>query len=270
MCRVKSKQDTKHKNSQRNHFVSSIAEEKVTQESSEDESYAMFTARGSSSNPLIIHVKLNNVLVPMELDTGASLTVINQPTYNKIGAESVSPIKESKVKLKTYTGECIPILGTINVHVQYNAQEEGLSLLVVDGGGPNLIGREWLGKLKLNLAIIHSLAPQTTLNEVLDRHFPVFSEGLSCLKGVKVQLRVDDKAVPRFFKPRPDPFLLRKKVETELERLVTMGIISPIEFSKWAAPIVPVLKQDGSVRICGDFKVTINQVSQIDSSLSPE
>ena len=60
-------------------------------------------------------------------------------------------------------------------------------------------------------------------------------------------------------------FLLRKKVETELERLVTMGIKSPIEFSKWAAHTVPVLKQDCSVRICGDFKVTINQVSQIDS-----
>ena len=86
MCRVKIKQDNKHKNS-------SIAEEEVTQESSEDESYAMFTARGSSSNLLIIHVKQNNVLVPMELDTGASLTVINKFTYNKIGAESVSPIK---------------------------------------------------------------------------------------------------------------------------------------------------------------------------------
>ena len=128
----------------------------------------MFTARDGSSNRLIIHVKLNNVLVPMELDTGASLTVINKSTYNKIGAESVSPIKESKVKLKTYTGECIPILGTINVQVQYDAQEEDLSLLVVDGDSPNL--QSWAGTGWV--ANIHSLAPQTTLNEVLHRHSP--------------------------------------------------------------------------------------------------
>ena len=74
MRQMKNKQDTKHKkNSQQHDIVSSIAEEKVTQESSQDKSYAMFTAKGSSSNPLIIHVKLNNVLVLMEFDTGASL-----------------------------------------------------------------------------------------------------------------------------------------------------------------------------------------------------
>ena len=69
------------------------------------------------------------------------------------------------------------------------------------------------------------MPPYETLNEVLDRHSPVFSEGLGCLKVVKVQLIVDDKAVPRFFKPRPVPFLLGKKVETEIERLVALGII---------------------------------------------
>ena len=45
VCQVKSKQDTKYKNSQQNLFVSSIAEENVTQESSEDKSYAMHSKR---------------------------------------------------------------------------------------------------------------------------------------------------------------------------------------------------------------------------------
>ena len=54
------------------------------------------------------------------------------------------------------------------------------------------------------------------------------------------------------------------KVEKELEKLERDDIISKIEMSDWASPIVPVLKKDGSVRICGDFKVTVNQVLQVD------
>ena len=30
-------------------------------------------------------------------------------------------------------------------------------------------------------------------------------------------------------------------------------------------PIVPILKKDGSIRICGDYKITVNQVANVDS-----
>ena len=39
---------------------------------------------------------------------------------------------------------------------------------------------------------------------------------------------------------------LREKVEQELDRLTKEGIIEPIQFADWAAPIVPVMKKDGT------------------------
>ena len=50
------------------------------------------------------------------------------------------------------------------------------------------------------------------------------------------------------------------KVEMELDRLVKIGVIEPVQYSDWASPIVLVVKQDGAVRICGDFKQTVNKV----------
>ena len=42
------------------------------------------------------------------------------------------------------------------------------------------------------------------------------------------------------------------------------GIISPVPFSNWAVPVVAVVKGDGSVRVCSDYKLTVNQASQLD------
>lgn len=69
--------------------------------------------------------------------------------------------------------------------------------------------------------------------------------------GTKATLQVDPQAKPKFFKARPVPYALKEKIDRELDRLQDEGTIEPVQFSQWAAPIVPVLKADGSVRICG-------------------
>ena len=75
----------------------------------------------------------------------------------------------------------------------------------------------------------------------------------------------DPNALPKLFRPRVVPFALRGRVERELDRLQSQGVIEPVRFAEWAAPIVPIVKGDGSVRICGDYKVTANAFALVDT-----
>ena len=145
-------------------------------------------------------------------------------------------------------------------------EEAGLRLLVIQGTGPSLLGRDWLAKLKLDWHRLNRLTSSKDyqLQSVLDQHKAVFKEELGLIKH-KAKIHVDSTATPRFCKARTVPYALRSKVEQELDRLEKQGIIEKIEFTEWAAPIVPVVKQDGSVRICGDYKVTVNTAAKVDA-----
>ena len=61
------------------------------------------------------------------------------------------------------------------------------------------------------------------------------------------------------------PHALREQVEEARFNLVRSGFMELVRHSESAAPIVPVLNADGSLRICGDYKMTINQVAKADS-----
>lgn len=45
------------------------------------------------------------------------------------------------------------------------------------------------------------------------------------------------------------PFALRSKIEKEIERLTKNNIIESVESSDWATPIVPVIKNNGDIRL---------------------
>ena len=63
---------------------------------------------------------------------------------------------------------------------------------------------------------------------------------------------------------------MRVKVEKELDQLVKSDTITPVPLSDWATPIVLVLKKDRNIRICGDFRVIINEVSKLEQYPIPQ
>ena len=70
-----------------------------------------------------------------------------------------------------------------------------------------------------------------------------------------------------FCKARSLPYAIKPKVEKELDRLVENGILSKVQTSDWATPSN---KKGGSVRICVDFKVTVNKVLEVDQYPLPK
>ena len=96
--------------------------------------------------------------------------------------------------------------------------------------------------------MILAVEQNLSLKQVLDKHSSVF-------KDVEANIYIAQNECPRFHKPYQVSFTLRQKVKEELERLQALDVIQPVQFSDWAAPI--------GVRICGDYKVTVNQAEKL-------
>ena len=235
-----------------------------------EDMYTLFNVSNVSLAPFRVPMEINKVSLEMEVDTGAAASVISEVTYKTLWKGKCNerpPLKHTNALLRTYTGERLRILGRISVQVRYQKQEANLGLLVIEGDGPSLLGRDWIGKFRfsscLNRGIFHT-SSQSTLQEILGKHKELFKDELGLLKGTLVKIHVNETATPLFFKPRAVPYAVREKVEKELERLEKLGVIEAIQFSEWAAPVVPVVKGDGSIRLCGDYKLTVNRVANLE------
>ena len=89
------------------------------------------------------------------------------------------------------------------------------------------------------------------------------NDKLGHCKNVKARLHLKSVVTPKFCRARPLPLALKPKVEAELECQEKRGVLRKVEISEWATPIVPVVKPNGSIRLCGDYKVSLNPQLQV-------
>lgn len=111
-----------------------------------------------------------------------------------------------------------------------------LPLLVADRDHSSILGVDWFEPLGIALVGVHHIS----------------SSALSPAAAfTNIIAELPDVFVSRFFALRP-------KVEQKIQRLLVQGLLELVANIKWGTPVVSVLKSDGSVRLCEDYKCTIN------------
>ena len=140
-------------------------EEKNGEESrAEDKEYTMFS-KSSKSKPIAVSVDIEGQEVTMEVDTGAALSIISEETLQQLWPDwQLTP---TQVRLQSYSGEAIQVLGSKMVQVQYKHQVARLPLLVVKGAGPSPFGRnllDWTGmKFTGCKAVVYMICCRSTV-----------------------------------------------------------------------------------------------------------
>ena len=229
----------------------------VSQDDEFDEEETIYTVYNTDSGNTVKTYKVNLGLGPtsveFQVDTGSACTIINEKIYRDKLSQSCT-LQKTKTKLKSYTGDSIEVLGKCTVPVTYMYENETKQLIVyvVKGNRPCLLGRDWLSRINLNWKNIFSVTS--------DNLESLFEGNSGAIRDYKAQIKVEDDVQPVFCKARPVPYALKENVEQQLRKLEENGVIYPVKTSKWAAPIVVVPKSDKSIRICGDYKVTVNRV----------
>lgn len=231
------------------------------------------TNRGKflDKSPLILTFFLDNWEVPMEIDSGASYSVISWYMYEQYFKDKM--LRQCTVPLCVISGSKLVIRGEIDVNVKSSSSEKYflLSLIVIESNTrfTPLLGRNWLSVLlprwksffKVNAISKVQEEEQEFNMEILKSKFPkVFDEDYTgCIEGYEANIVMDEHASPVFCGPYTVPYGLREKVNKEIDRLVGNGILEPVSFSNWASPMVVVEKANGDIRLCMDCKVSLNK-----------
>lgn len=216
--------------------------------------------------PYNVSVKINNQLVDLEVDSGAAYTMIRESTAKEIWNGQIPILSEPKVRLTTWTNSKVVLLGEALVDVRFKDMSKKLKVLIARGEGPNLLGRDWFPELKIELSgILHVRVDSGHVGSILDKYRNIFQPGLGKYTGPVVTIPLKPDAKPTFLKCRPIAFAVKDRVLKEIDRLVADEVLEPVSHSEFASPIVPIIKKDGTVRLCGDYRSTVNKVTETDT-----
>ena len=208
-------------------------------------------------------VQINDTTVRLQYDSAADFTIISPEVYEALGR----PVgRATAQRTKSASRDVIPLEYELQVTVTFLGQTKHCRCFVSTIPDLNLFGIEWIELWNLwdipisSISKVCSQYNESILAKQLSAKYPtVFTDTLGLCNKTRVKLFLKPGSRPIFRPKRPVPSSSFQIVDDELKRLEDKGILSQVDHSNWAAPIVVVKKANGSVRICADFSTGLNE-----------
>lgn len=221
----------------------------------------------TSVNRQYIDVYVNKVRLTLQYDTGSDISILSKESWLEIGAPPLSP---TACMTADYQGNPVKVYGQLLVSVELKGVQKTALCIVTNR--KSLFGADWSTLFDLwalpAIAFCNQVANTVPIDsaslvvELQQKFAPVFEKGLGECQQFRASLQLKPDAHPVFRQKRPVPFHVMAQVTEELERLEQSGIISPVQFSTYAAPIVVVKKSNGKIRLVGDYSTGLNDMLQ--------
>ncbi|XP_062537789.1 uncharacterized protein K02A2.6-like [Armigeres subalbatus] len=192
---------------------------------------------------------INDVTTSLQLYSASDITIICEQTWHQLGnPQTTTP----SINAVNASGEPLGLIGDFEFNVTLNGTTKRGKCFVSSSPSLNVFGIDWIDMFNL-----WALPFDSICNSISSTTKPAFDDEIQKLRSDHPNV-FDDSLGHCTKTKRPVPFNTIPLVDTELNRLESMGIITPIDFSEWAAPIVAVRKPNGRVRICADYSTGLN------------
>ncbi|XP_052817965.1 uncharacterized protein K02A2.6-like [Mya arenaria] len=227
-----------------NHFAVCCRKKKSVHEVHEEDTMFLGSVTNCCDNspPWTVNLKIHGKDVKFKIDSGADTSVMSHDTFCKLSRQ---PDLMPQQAVLIGPGGKLDCIGMFRAKTKFKGQWFDFTVHVVKGmRGTNLLGRAVAGQM----GVIQKVE-EIEVDEGIYGSF-----GLVKCEPVKIELKKDAKPYC-LTTARRVSFPLMEKVEAELNKLESEGIIQKVtQPTDWCAPMVPVRKANGNIRICVDMK----------------
>ena len=203
--------------------------------------------------------------VKLQVDTASDISIIGKSTWIRLGKpgslchhQNATSASNNKIKL----------IAEFDCQVWLKGDVQKCHIYVVEYDTLSILGTDLLDAFKMWDKPLNSICCQVTkpkidqdaISKLKTKYSSIFQDTPAKCVKTKVQLQLKENSKPVYRAKRPIAYAMLPFIEDELQRLQSLGVITPVDFSDWAAPIVAVKKPNGKIRICGDYSTGLNDV----------